>query len=89
MRTLEIRYTGFRSCPNCGGRGDDGAPWRPTQCKRCKGHGKLVTAVEMEDSVTGVLPASCYDFNALGEVFLLDFDEDEEIRVIRPRHPWD
>ena len=89
MRTLEIRYTGFRPCPHCGGRGDDGASWRPIACKRCKGHGKLVTAVEVEDSVEGVLPASRYDFNALGEVFLLNSDEeDEEIRVIRPRSPW-
>ena len=58
------------------------------ECKRCKGHGKLVTAVEVEDSVEGVLLASRYDFNALGEVFLLDSEEDEEIRVIRPRSPW-
>lgn len=88
MRTLEIRYTGFRSCPNCNGRGDDGAAWRPIECKRCKGRGKLVTSVEVEDSVEGVLPASGYDFNALGEVFLFDFDENEEIEVIRPRDPW-
>jgi hypothetical protein len=88
MRTLEIRYTGFRPCPNCEGRGDDGAGWRPIECKRCKGHGKLVTAVEVEDSAGGVLPASRYDFNALGEVFLLDFEEDEPIRVIRPPSPW-
>lgn len=86
MRTLEIRYTGFRSCPNCDGRGDDGANWRPVECKRCKGRGKLVTAVEVEDSGEGVLPASRYDFNALGEVFLLDFDE--PVEVIRPRPPW-
>ena len=85
MRTLEIRYTGFRTCPICEGRGDDGAGWRPVECK---GRGKLVTAVEVEDSVDGVLAASRYDFNALGEVFLLDFDEDEEIEVIRPRSPW-
>jgi len=88
VRTLEIRYTGFRTCPNCEGRGDDGAGWRPILCKRCKGHGKLVTAVEVEDSAGGVLPAARYDFNALGEVFLLDFEEDEEIRVIRPPAPW-
>ena len=44
----------------------------------------MVTAVEVEDSVEGVLPSSRYDFNALGEVYLLDFDEDEEIEVIRP-----
>ena len=88
MRTIEIRYTGLRTCPNCEGRGDDGAAWRPIACKRCKGHGKLVTAVEVEDSVGGVLPASRYDFNALGEVFLLDVEDDEEIRVIRPPSPW-
>ena len=88
MRTLEIRYTGFRPCPNCDGRGDDGAAWRPIACKRCRGRGRLVTDVEVEDSVEGLLPASRYDFNTLGEVFLLDFDEDEEIEVIRPRDPW-
>lgn len=85
---MEIRYTGFRSCPNCDGRGDDGANWRPVECKRCKGRGKLVTAVEVEDSVEGVLPGSRYDFNASGEVFLLDFDEDEPVEVIRPQNPW-
>lgn len=89
MRTIEIRYTDFRPCPNCDGRGDDGAAWRPIPCKRCKGRGKLVTAVEVKDSVEGVLPASRYDFNTAGEVFLLDFDEDEGIEVIRPRSPWD
>ena len=88
MRTLTIRYTGLRSCPNCEGRGDDGAGWRPVACKRCKGRGKLVTGVEVEDSVEGVLPPARYDFNALGEVFLLDFDEDEEVEVIRPEVPW-
>ncbi len=88
MRTLEIRYTNFRSCPNCGGRGDDGAAWRPSEYKRCKGHGKLVTGVEVEDSVEGILPGSRYDFNALGEVFLIDFDEDEEVEIIRPQDPW-
>lgn len=31
------------------------------------------------------MPRSDYDFNARGEVFLLDFDgEDEEFEVIRP-----
>ena len=88
MRRIEIRYTGFRACPNCDGRGDDGARWRPVECKRCKGRGKLVTAVEVEDSEEGLLPASRYDFNALGEVLLLDFDGDEEVEVIRPRDPW-
>ena len=58
-------------------------------CKRCKGRGKLVTAVEVEDSVDGPLPASRYDFNALGEVFVLDLEEDEPVEVIRPRAPWD
>jgi hypothetical protein len=48
-----------------------------------EGWGKLVTDVEVEDSVLGKLPRSAYDFNAKGEVFLLDFDEDEEIQVIR------
>lgn len=89
MRRIEVRYTGFRTCPNCDGRGDDGASWRPLPCKRCKGRGKLVTAVEVEDSAEGLLPASRYDFNTAGEVFLLDADEDEEIEVIRPRSPWD
>lgn len=83
MRTITIRYTAFRDCPNCGGRGDDGAAWRPTECKRCKGKGKLVTGVEVKDPKEGVLPSSRYDFNALGEVFLLDFAEDEEFEVVR------
>jgi hypothetical protein len=43
-----------------------------------------VTDVEVEDSVKGKLPRSAYDFNTKGEVFLLDFDEDEEIEVICP-----
>jgi len=47
-----------------------------------------VTGVEVEDSVEGILPGSRYDFNALGEVFLIDFDEDEEVRIIRPQDPW-
>lgn len=88
-RSLTIHYTGFRACPNCGGRGDDGATWRPFPCKRCEGRGKLVTAVEVEDSVRGKLLRSSYDFNARGEVFLVDFDEDEEIEVIRPGTLWD
>ena len=70
-RKLTIRYTGFRPCPNCEGRG------------------RLVTDVEVEDSVWGKLPRTTYDFNAGGEVFLLDFEEDEEIEVIRPEEPWD
>jgi hypothetical protein len=48
-----------------------------------------VTGVEVEDSVRGRLPGSAYDFNARGEVFLLDFEEDEEIEVIRPEEPRD
>lgn len=88
MRTITIRYTAFRECPNCEGRGDDGASWRPTECRRCRGRGRLVTGVEVEDSMEGVLPRSRYDFNALGEVYLLDFDEDEELEVVRPRDPW-
>ncbi len=83
MRTIIIRYTDFRECPNCGGRGDDGTSWRPIECKRCKGAGRLITDIEVEDSVEGKLPASRYDFNALGEVYLIDFDEDEELEVIR------
>ena len=83
MRTIMIRYTAFRDCPNCGGRGDDGASWRPAECKRCKGKGKLVTGVEVEDSAKGVMPSSSYVFNALGEVYLLDFDEEEEFEVVR------
>jgi hypothetical protein len=88
MRTIAIRYTGFRECPNCEGRGNDGSDWRPFECRRCKGRGRLVTAVEVEDSVGGVLPRSRYDFNAQGEVYLIDSDEDEEIEVIRPADPW-
>ena len=87
-RKLYIRYTGFRECPNCDGRGDDGASWRPMPCKRCEGRGKLVTGVEVEDSERGVLPRSAYDFNARGEVFLLDAEEGEEFEVIRPEGPW-
>ena len=83
-RKLTIRYTSFRECPNCGGRGDDGASWRPMECRRCKGRGKLVTGVEVEDSVDGKLPRSSYDFNALGEVFLIDFAGDEDVEVIGP-----
>ena len=83
MRTITIRYTSFRPCPNCEGRGDDGASWRPAECKRCKGKGKLVTGVEVEDSKQGVLRDSSYDFNAQGEVFLFDLDEDEEFEVVR------
>lgn len=43
-----------------------------------------MTDVEVEDSVRGKLSRSAYDFNTKGEVFLVDFDEDEEIEVIRP-----
>lgn len=90
MRTLTIRYTDFRECPNCRGRGDDGSSWRPVTCRRCRGRGRLVTGVEIEDSVEGVLPRSRYDFNALGEVHLLDFDEEEleDVEIIRPVDPW-
>ncbi|HEY6582208.1 MAG TPA: hypothetical protein VIZ60_13900 [Rubrobacter sp.] len=42
-----------------------------------------MTGVEVEDSAKGVMPSSSYDFNALGEVYLLDFDEDEEFEVVR------
>lgn len=87
MRTLTIRYTSSRACPNCEGRGDDGASWRPFPCKRCEGRGRLITGVEIEDSRSGLLPGSAYDFNAKGEVFLLDFDEEEPIEVIRPDGP--
>ncbi len=83
VKKLTICYTGFRTCPNCEGRGDDGASWRPFPCKRCEGRGRLVTEVEVEDSKLGRLPRSAYDFNAKGEVFLLDLDEDEEIEVTR------
>ncbi len=88
MRTITIRYRGFRECPNCEGRGDDVAPWRPAECRRCRGRGRLLTNVEVEDSVEGILPSSRYDFNALGEVYLLDFDEGEDIKVVKPRDPW-
>ncbi len=47
-----------------------------------------MTGVEVEDSERGALPRSAYDFNAKGEVFLLEFDEDEPIEVIRPEDPW-
>ena len=43
-----------------------------------------MTDVEVEDSVCGKLPRSAYDFNNKGEVFLVDFDVDEEIEVIHP-----
>ena len=33
------------------------------------------------------MPRSRYDFNALGEVYLLDFDEDEEFKIVRPVGP--
>ena len=85
MRTLTIHYTASRPCPNCEGRGDDGASWRPVACKRCRGRGRLITDVEIEDSAGGLLSRSDYDFNSLGEVFLLDFDE--EVEVIRPADP--
>lgn len=87
-RKLTIRYTSLRTCPNCEGRGDDGASWRPFPCKRCEGRGRLVTGVEVEDSERGRLSQEDYDFNAKGEVFLLDFDEDEEIEVTRLGDPW-
>lgn len=83
-RTVTIRYTATRECPICEGRGDDGAAWRPIPCKRCEGRGRLITEVEILDSVEGKLSRSRYDFNERGEVFLLDFDEEEEIEVIRP-----
>ena len=47
-----------------------------------------MTDVEVEDSVRGKLPRSAYDFNTKGEVFLIDFDEDEEIEVIRSGDRW-
>ena len=83
-RKLTIRYTDLRKCPNCEGRGDDGSAWRPFECRRCKGRGKLVTGVEVEDSARGKLARARYDFNERGEVYLLDFDEEEELEVIRP-----
>lgn len=83
-RTITIRYTSFRECPNCDGRGGDGAEWRPVECRRCKGRGKLITGVEVEDSVEGTLPDDRFEFTATGEVYLLDFDEDEEIEVVKP-----
>jgi hypothetical protein len=46
-----------------------------------------VSGVEVEDSVDGVLPRTRYDFNALGEVYLLDFDEDEEFEVVHDTPP--
>lgn len=86
-RRLTIRYTDSRECPNCEGRGDDGAVWRPMQCRRCEGRGRLITGVEIEDAVEGELPRSSYDFNERGEVFLLDFDEEEDLEIIRPEDP--
>ncbi len=47
-----------------------------------------MTDVEVEDSVRGKLPRSAYDFNTKGEVFLIDFYEDEEIEVIRSGDRW-
>jgi hypothetical protein len=87
VRTLAIRYTATRPCPNCDGRGDDGAAWRPFSCRRCEGRGRLITGVEIEDSEAGLMPRAAYDFNERGEVFLLDFDEDAEVEVIRPADP--
>jgi RecJ-like exonuclease len=87
-RRITIRYASFRECPNCKGRGNDGASWRPLPCKRCEGRGKLVATVEVEDSARGMLPPSTYDFNAKGEVFLLDFDDSEEFEVVHPEDPW-
>lgn len=87
MRAITIRYTGVRECPNCKGRGHDGAAWRPFPCKRCERRGRLVTAIEVEDSARGKLPRSAYDFNAKGEVFLLGFDENEEFEVVRVEDP--
>ena len=49
-----------------------------------------MTDVEVEDSERGKLSREAYDFNATGEVFLLDLDEDEEIEVTRPGgYCWD
>ena len=87
-RRITIRYTSFRECPNCDGRGDDGSAWRPNRCRRCRGRGRLVTGVEVEEAAEGVLPRSRYDFTAVGEDYLLDLEEDEEIEVIRPTDPW-
>ncbi|HEX5849711.1 MAG TPA: hypothetical protein VFY59_10995 [Rubrobacter sp.] len=42
-----------------------------------------MTGVEVEDSLRGLLPDSSYDFNTGGEVFLIDFDEDEQFEVRR------
>lgn len=83
-RTITVRYTGFRECPNCEGRGDDGAAWRPVACRRCKGRGRLITDVEIEDSLEGLLPRSRYDFYSTGEVELIDFEEEDEIEVVGP-----
>lgn len=82
-RRLKIRCTDFRECPNCNGRGDDGASWRPLECRRCRGRGRLITGVEILDLDRGLLPDSAFDFNAQGEVFLLDAGEDEDIEVVR------
>lgn len=87
MRKITIRYTSSRECPNCDGRGDDGYEWRPVDCRRCQGRGRLVTGVEVEDSESGVLGPESYDFNAQGEVYLVDFDFEEEVEVIRPEQP--
>lgn len=89
MRTITITYTSFRDCPNCEGLGNDGSSWRPIECKRCKGAGRLITDIEVEDSVDGKLPSARYDFNSLGEVYLIDFDEEEEFEVIRLEAPQD
>lgn len=83
-RTVTVRYTDSRECPNCDGRGDDGASWRPTECRRCRGRGRLITGVEVEDSIEGVLPRSRFDFYSTGEVELIDFDEEDEIEVVSP-----
>jgi hypothetical protein len=83
-RTITVRYTGFRECPNCEGHGNDGAAWRPVLCRRCKGRGRLITDIEVEDSIEGLLPRSRYDFYSTGEVELIDFEEEDEIEVVGP-----
>ena len=75
-RTITIRYTGFRECPNCGGRGDDGAAWRPFPCKRCEGRGRLVTAGGGGEAGRGEVAPSAHHFNAEGGGFFLDFGEE-------------
>ena len=82
MRTITIRYTAFRECPNCEGRGTTAPPGALRSAGGAR-EGQARDRRRGRGLRRGVLPRSRYDFNALGEVYLLDFDEDEEFEVVR------